>query len=80
MLAPFLASRLIPLDKNPGLGSNGTGELLRRKDVIIRKDLISSVGPFQFCTGDESIIHAMHRIYEEDESEAIVLSLMDSTQ
>ena len=79
---PFLAYRLIPLDKNPGLRPIGTGEIFRRiagKVIVshIRKDLISSVGSLQVCAGHEagceSIIHAMHKIYEEDESEAILL-------
>ena len=81
-LEPFLACRLIPLDKNPGLRPVGIGEILRRtagKVIVshIRKDLISSVGSLQICAaheaGCESIIHAMHKIYEEDESEAILL-------
>ena len=82
-LEPFLACHLIPLDKNPGLCLIGIGEILRRiagKVIMshIRKDLTSSVGSLQVCAGHkagcESIIHAMHKIYEEDESEAILLA------
>ena len=82
MLEPFLACRLILLDNNLGLRSIGTGELLRRiagKVIVsnIQKNLISSVGSLQVCagheTGCETIIHAMHKIYEEDKSEAILL-------
>ena len=81
-LKPFLACRLIPLDKNPGLRSTGIGEILRwiaGKVIVsqIRKDLIASVGSLQVCAGHEAsyelIIHAMRKIYEEDESEAILL-------
>ena len=81
-LEPFLACRLIPLDKNPGLFPIGIGEILRGiagKVVVshIWKDLISSVGSLQVCPGHEalceSMIRAMHKIYEEDESEAILL-------
>ena len=70
------------MDKNPGLRPISIGEILRRiacKVIVshIRKDLISSVGSLQVCAGHEagceSIIHAMHKIYEEDESEAILL-------
>ena len=43
----------------------------------IWKDLISSVGSLHVRAGHEagceSIIHAMHKIYEEDESEVILL-------
>ena len=81
-LEPFLVGCLIPLDKNPGLCPTGIGEELRRitgKVIVshIRKDVISAVGSLQVCAGHEayweSIIHAMHKIYEEDESEAILL-------
>ena len=70
------------MDKNPGLRPISIGEILRRiacKVIVshIRKDLISSLGSLQVCAGHEagceSIIHAMHKIYEEDESEAILL-------
>ena len=81
-LEAFLACRLIPLDKNPGLRPIGIGEILRRivgKVIVsyIRKDLISSVGTLQVCAGHEagceSIIHAMHEIYNDEESEAVLL-------
>ena len=81
-LEPFLACRLIPLAKNPGLRPVGIGEILRRitgKVMVshIRKDLISSVGSLQVFAGHEagceSIMHAMRKIYEEEESEAILL-------
>ena len=58
-LEPFLGCRLIPLDKNPGLRAIGIGEILRRiggKVIVshIRKDLISSVGSLQVCTGHDA--------------------------
>ena len=81
-LEQFLACRLIPLDKNPGLHPIVIGEILRRiagKVIVshIRKNLILSVGSLQVCAGHEAgcecIIHAMYKIYEEDESKAILL-------
>ena len=81
-LEPFLACRLIPLDKNPGLHPISIREILcgiAGKVIVshIRKDLVSSVGSLQVCArheaGYELIIHSMHKIYEEDASEAILL-------
>ena len=75
-------SHLSPLVKNPGLCLIGIGEILRwRTDKVImfhiQEDLISSVGSLQVCAGHEAgckkIIHTMHKIYEEEESEAILL-------
>ena len=73
---------LIPLDKNPGLRPIGTGEILRRianKVAVshIREDIISVVGSLKVCagqeTGCESLVHAMHEIYEDQLSEAVLL-------
>ena len=70
------------MDKNPGLCPTDIGEIFRQiadKVIVfhIRKDLISSVGSLQVCAGHEagceSTMHAMHKIYEEDELEAILL-------
>ena len=72
-----------PLDKNPGLRPIGVGgEILRRiagKVVVcvIREDIISSVGSFQVCAGHEArceaAIHAMHHIFEEEATDAVLL-------
>ena len=68
-LEAFLACRLIPLNKNPGLRPIGIGEVLRRiagKVVAthFRTKIVISVGSLQVCAGQEagceSIIHAMH--------------------
>ena len=67
-LEAFLANRLIPLDKNPGLRPIGIGEVLRRiagKVIVshLKEDVIQSVGSLQVCAGQdagcESLIHAM---------------------
>ena len=58
-LEVFLASRLIPLDKNPGLPTIRVGEVIRRiisKAVFdtLKEDIIRSVGNLQVCAGHES--------------------------
>ena len=78
----FNACRMIPLDKNPGLRPIGVGEVLRRiagKDImrISKNDVMRSVGPLQLCAGQydgtEAAIHAMHHIFKNNESEAVLL-------
>ena len=78
----FTACRMIPLNKNPGLRPIGVGEVLRRiaGKVIMRvakEDVINSVGSLQVCAGQnagaEAAIHAMHDIYENKDTEAILL-------
>ena len=79
----FLACRLIPLDKNPSLRPIGIGEVLRRiagKVVVplFRIEIVTSVGSLlKVCAGQEagceSIINAMHAIYEDETCEAVLL-------
>ena len=80
-LEGFLACRLIPLNKNPGLRPIGVCEVLRRikGEVIVsvvRNDIISSVGSLQVCAGHEAgceaAIHAMHTIFEDENAEAVL--------
>ena len=81
-LEAFLACRLIPLDKKPGLRPIGVGEILRRIAgkvlvSVIREDVITSVGSLQVCAGHEAgceaAVHAMHEIFEEENMEAVLL-------
>ena len=81
-LEAFLACRLIPLDKCPGLRPIGVGEVLRRiagKVVmnVVKGDVQTAAGSLQVCAGQaggcEAAIHAMRAIYEDDESDAILL-------
>ena len=78
----LLACRLIPLDKNPGIRPIGVGEILRRiigKTVVAatKSDIVSSVGSLQVCAGHdagcEALVHAMRSIYEDEETEAVLL-------
>ena len=75
-----MACRLIPLNKNPG--PIGDGEVLRRiagKVVIsvAKNHVTNSTGSIQVCAGQESgseaAIHAMHDIFKDDGTEAILL-------
>ena len=87
-MTEFIACRLIPLDKGdtkegkPGVRPIADGEVLRRligKLVVgvIKGDIITAVGPLQTCSGlkadIESAIHAMRKVSEDDDTEAILL-------
>ena len=58
-LEAFLACRLIPLDKNPGLRPIGVGEVLQRIVgkvfmKVFRPDIQSAAGSLQVCVGQSS--------------------------
>ena len=80
-LEGFLACRLIPLNKNPGLRPVGVGEVLKRiieKVVVsVSNDIISSVGSLQVRAGHEAgceaAIHAIHTIFEDEKTKAVLL-------
>ncbi|MCP4488385.1 MAG: hypothetical protein GY820_13850 [Gammaproteobacteria bacterium] len=83
ILQSFTAGRLIPLAKKPsGVRPIGIGEVLRRivgraVTTILKPDLVKSTAPIQVCAGlpggVEAAIHAMRRIYNDPETEAILL-------
>jgi hypothetical protein len=82
-LQSFVACRLIPLNKNPGVRPIGIGETIRRivgKVIswVVKQDVMDVVGPLQVAAGmragSESAIHAMREMFEDgDEDEAIIL-------
>ena len=82
-LEAYIACRLIPLEKKPtGVRPIGIGEVLRRiigKAVIaeIKPELMDSAGSLQLCAGQksgcEAAAHAMREIYQEEETDAILL-------
>jgi len=81
-LQAFLACKLIPLDKNPGLRPIGVGEILRRligKAVVaVTRDRITqSVGSLQVCAGQEAgceaAMHVMRDVFNEEGTEAILM-------
>eukprot|EP00794_Sanderia_malayensis_P014696 gene14696-biopygen11793 len=78
----YLACRLIPLDKCPGVRPIGVGEVLRRiigKAVIqiVKSDIMESAGNLQLCAGQkagsEAAVHAISDIFEESASDALLL-------
>ena len=77
----YIACRLIPLDKNPGVRPIGIGEVLRRiigKAIIsvIKPEIIDSAGSLQLCAGQQSgceaAVQAFSSIFEEEETDAIL--------
>ena len=72
----FLACRLIPLDKNPGLRPIGVGEVLRRiagKVVIkvVKEDVRNAAGGLQLC--NYAAVHTMHDVFQLNASEAVLM-------
>ena len=83
VLAPLTASRLVTLDKCPGVRPIGIGETVRRilgKAILtaIKMDILEAAGALQLCAGqeagNEAAIHAMRHIFEDDTSEAVLLA------
>lgn len=81
-LAIFLACRLIPLDKQPGVKPIGVGEVSGRvlgKLVITlcRKDILKVTGTLQFFAGQnagsKAAIHAVYDMFNGDDNEAILM-------
>ena len=81
-LEAFVAYRLIPLDKCPGVRPIGIGEILRRiiGKVIgwaLKEDIQIAAGPLQAATGlqggAEAAIHAMKQVFEDENTEAVIL-------
>lgn len=81
-LAPFLACRLIALDKHPGVRPIGICEVPRQiiaKAVIsvVRGDVLEAMGVHQVCAGQiagvESAIHAVRQCFEDSGSEGVLL-------
>jgi len=70
------------LSKNPGLRPIGVAEVLRRiisKAIlaIIGRDIKEAAGGVQLCVGQvsgcEAGVHAMRGIFDDEETEAILL-------
>ena len=81
-ISAFLACRLLPLDKDPGVRPIGIGEVPRRiitKSIlkVIGEDVKLGAGPLQTCArheaGCEAAMHAMKEIEALEGTEAILL-------
>ena len=81
-LEAFVACRLIPLDKAPGIRPIGIGEILRRivgKVIMwtLKDDIQSAAGPLQAGSGlegaAEAAIHTMRGVFADPEVEAAIL-------
>ena len=81
-LAAFVACRLIPIDKCPGVRPIGVGEVPRRiiaKAIlrILKMDIEEAAGPLQLCAGQdggcEAAVHAMKQIFLDQGTEAALL-------
>ena len=78
-LAPFVACRLIPLDKNLGVRSIGIGDVPQR--ILVKTILYcisaEAAGSLQVCAGKvtrcEAAIHAMKDLFCDDRTEAALL-------
>ena len=77
-----IACRLIPLDKRPGITPIGEGEVLRRIAgkavmILLKKDVCKAAGSLQLrggqVAGSEAAIHAMHDVFNDDDTEGILL-------
>ena len=82
LLTALVACRLIPLDKNPGVRPIGICECVRRilgKAIlsVVGEDVQKAAGSIQLCAGQpcgiEAAIHAMQSIYNEPDTEGILL-------
>ena len=81
-LESFVARRLISLDRKPGLRPIGVGKVLRRiagKAVmmLLKNDITHAAGALQLSAwpdaGVEAVAHAMHDIFSEENTEAVLL-------
>lgn len=82
ILAPFLACRLIALNKKPGVRPIGICEVPRRiiaKAIlsITKQDVLDATGLKQLCAGQvacvESVIHVVRKCFDDDETEGVLL-------
>ena len=82
LLEAYVACRLIPLNKNPGVRPIGIGEILRRiigKSIgwVLSSDIQEAGGSLQASTGlkggAEAAIHLMRDIFNENETDGVIL-------
>lgn len=82
-IEPLMASRLILLDKDEGaVRPIGVGKVSRRiigncVMNVANKDVIEANESLQLCprqkSGSEAAVHAVHTIFEADDTDAVML-------
>ena len=80
-VAPFFASRLISLNKNPGVQSIGVCKIICRvigKAILsVVGDIYSVTGAIQLCAeqlgGCEVAVHAMQKLDDDDDDDTVLL-------
>ena len=81
-LQPLLNSRLIALDKNPGVQPIGIGETSRwiismAILSVLKQDILNTSGCLQLGAGQhggcEAAVHAMREIFNDSHSEGVLL-------
>jgi hypothetical protein len=81
-LSSFTASRLIAIDKQPGVRPIAIGEVSRRiisKAIlsVLKADILDVAGSVQLCAGQtagcEAAVHAMKMIFEGEDTQAALL-------
>ena len=82
ILSPFLACRLIALDKSPRVCPIGVCQVVRRVVAkaalhVIRDDIQAVAGPLQLCAGQiagtEATVHVVRSLFNHADSDAILL-------
>ena len=82
-LEAYVACRLVPLDKQPGVRPIGIGEVVRRilgKAIlqIVGSAVESAVGCLQLCGGQEcgveAAIHAVKTTFDDDHTEGVLFA------
>ena len=83
----LFACRLISLSKNPGVRSIGVCKIICRVIgkailLVVGGDIQSVTGAIQLCAGQqgdcEAAVHAMHKIYDEDDADSILCLMLES--
>ena len=81
-ISAFLASRVVTLEKKPGIRQVGVGETIRRIagkfiSMILKTDITDASAPLQICGGVEggveASVHAVRQMYMDSETDCVML-------
>ncbi|KAL5261580.1 hypothetical protein ACHWQZ_G007326 [Mnemiopsis leidyi] len=81
-IAEFLSSRVVALDKNPGIRPIGIGETLRRIagkciSFSLKTEVTAATSPLQTCGGleggVEASVHAVREMYMDESTDCVLL-------